>query len=339
MTPRARLGRMLNGGLHRLMAEDDAVFVLGEDVLDPYGGAFKITAGLSTAYPSRVFGTPISEAAIVGLANGLALTGEKAIVEIMFGDFMTLAFDQIVNMSSKLVSMYGRTLPVHLVVRCPVGAGRGYGATHSQSPQRHFLGVPDLHLFELSPVHDPAEQLATAIGLGRPSVLFEPKDLYGRHPLVPGAGSGIGVSGPFGRSQWMRLLVGAGEGAAADVTVFCTGGTLTRSLEAARALAATGVAVQLFVPSRLFPFDLEPIVGFVAPGSLVSVVDDGPGPAGWASAVAAQLATYLWGTIRRAPVLLSSAASVIPAARALESQVVISAADIETRLARELETS
>ncbi|MBC3840271.1 hypothetical protein GXW82_08845 [Streptacidiphilus sp. 4-A2] len=137
----------------------------------------------------------------------------------------------------------------------------------------------------------------------------------------------------------MDAARGRYRGRAGALTVFCAGGTLTRTVEAARALAATGVAVQIFVPSRLFPFDLEPVVGYVEAGSLVAVVDDGPGPAGWASAVGAGLATHLWGVIRKAPVLLTSAASVIPAAKELESRVVLSAEDIETRLARELETA
>ncbi|MEU2832836.1 hypothetical protein ABZ667_29935 [Streptomyces lavendulae] len=106
----------------------------------------------------------------------------------------------------------------------------------------------------------------------------------------------------------------------------------------ARALAAPGVGVQRFVPSRLFPFDLEPVTGFVGPGALVSVDDDGPGPAGRASAVAAGLVTRLWGTLRKAHVLLSSAPSVVPAARELESRVVISSAEIARRLGRELRT-
>lgn len=133
-----------------------------------------------------MFGTPVGGAAVLGVANGLALTGEKAIVEIPSGGSVAQSFDQILTMSSRLVSMYGRTLPIHLVVRCLVGSGQGDGAAHGRSPQRHFLGVPDLHLFELSPVHDPGEQLAAAIGLGRPSVFFEPRSLYGRYPLTPG---------------------------------------------------------------------------------------------------------------------------------------------------------
>ena len=144
----------LNRGLHTVFANDPRVYLLGEDVLDPYGGAFKVTRGLSTRYPDRVLTTPISEGAIVGVGNGLALAGDRAIVEVMFGDFVTLAFDQIVNFAAKSVAMYGRRLPMHLVVRCPVGGNRGYGPTHSQCPQKHFVGVPDLALFEVSPFRE-----------------------------------------------------------------------------------------------------------------------------------------------------------------------------------------
>lgn len=114
----------------------------------------------------------------MGLANGLALKGDAAIVELMFGDFTMLAMDQIVNMASKLISMYGRTLPLRLVVRCPVGGRRGYGATGSQSPQRHFIGTPDLRLYELSPVHPPDRLLNTCLSGGTPAVLFEDKVLF-----------------------------------------------------------------------------------------------------------------------------------------------------------------
>ncbi len=107
--------------------------LLGEDVLDPYGGAFRATKGLSTRFPDQVLSTPISENGIVGVANGLALTGRRVLVEMMFGDFLLLAFDQIVNFAAKSVSMYGRRVPLRMVVRCPVGGGRGSDPVDSDS--------------------------------------------------------------------------------------------------------------------------------------------------------------------------------------------------------------
>src|SRR5689334_22404670 len=103
-----RVADALNAALGALLAEDPGLYLLGEDITDPYGGAFKVTRGLSTRHPDRVLGTPISEAALVGVANGLALAGDRAIVEIMFADFALLAFDQIVNVAAKSTAMFGR---------------------------------------------------------------------------------------------------------------------------------------------------------------------------------------------------------------------------------------
>ena len=159
VTSQPRIVEELNTALHRVMA-DTGAYLLGEYIADPYGGAFRATQGLSTAFPQRVLSTPISENAIFGVAAGLALSGETVIVEVMFGDFLALAFDQILNFITKSVSMYGRHTPMRVVVRCPVGGGRGYGPTHSQSMQKFFIGIPHLALYELTPFHDPYEILA-----------------------------------------------------------------------------------------------------------------------------------------------------------------------------------
>src|SRR5579875_919629 len=149
-----RVGENLNRPLATALGRDQRVTLMGQDVLDPYGGAFKISRGLSSRYPGSVLGTPISESGMLGMAAGLALCGERPIVEVMFGDFLALGFDPIVNFATKSVEMYGDRLPMHLVVRCPVGGNRGYGPTHSQSLQKHFVGVPGLSLYEMSPFHD-----------------------------------------------------------------------------------------------------------------------------------------------------------------------------------------
>ena len=147
--------RVLGDTLRRLLEDDPRVVILGEDVVDPYGGAFKVTRGLSTDFPDRVRATPISEGAIAGVAAGLALAGYRPIAEIMFGDFLTLCFDQVVNHIAKYEAMYdgGATCPV--ILRTPSGGGRGYGPTHSQSLEKHFLGVPHLRVVAASLHHDP----------------------------------------------------------------------------------------------------------------------------------------------------------------------------------------
>src|SRR5262249_45403215 len=123
----------LNRALHALMRNDRDVVLLGEDLLDPYGGAFKVSKGLSTDFPDQVFSTPIAEAAIVGVANGMALAGLKPVAEIMFADFATLTTDQLVNFAAKFHYMYAGGVTCPVTVRLVSGGGRGYGPTHSQS--------------------------------------------------------------------------------------------------------------------------------------------------------------------------------------------------------------
>jgi pyruvate/2-oxoglutarate/acetoin dehydrogenase E1 component len=123
----------LNDGLLAAMLQDDSVLLLGEDILDPYGGAFKATRGISTAFPERVITTPISEAGLGGICAGLALRGLRPVLEIMFGDFTTLLADQIINHISKFCWMYNNSVTLPLVIRTPMGGRRGYGPTHSQT--------------------------------------------------------------------------------------------------------------------------------------------------------------------------------------------------------------
>ena len=162
-----------------MLLKNPDVIVLGEDLHDPYGGAFKVTTGLSTEFPGRVISTPISEAGIVGSAIGLALAGFRPVVEIMFADFVTLAMDQICNHAVKFPGMFdGVSVP--LVIRTPSGGRRGYGPTHSQSPENLMAGVPGLTVLFPSPRHDSGQLLTRAtIDWPYPTVFFEHKLLYG----------------------------------------------------------------------------------------------------------------------------------------------------------------
>lgn len=170
----------LNTGLKTAMDADERIFVLGEDLLDPYGGAFKVTKGLSTAHPERVITTPVSEAGIVGVATGMALQGLRPVVEIMFGDFVTLITDQVVNGLSKYGWMYGGTLDIPIVIRTPMGGRRGYGPTHSQSLEKLFLGVPGLRVLAPTGFADPGRLLQNAIEDPGPVLFVENKLQYQR---------------------------------------------------------------------------------------------------------------------------------------------------------------
>ena len=141
-------------------------------MLDPYGGTFKVTKGLSSRFPERVLTTPLSEAGFTALAAGMAIRGLRPVVEIMFGDFLMLAADQIVNHIGKYRWMYNDQVRVPLVVRTPMGGRRGYGPTHSQTLEKHFIGAPGWHVVAPSPFHEPGTLLYRAVLEDDDPVLF-----------------------------------------------------------------------------------------------------------------------------------------------------------------------
>src|SRR3990167_10407578 len=162
----------INSSLHKLLSENPCVYLIGEDLLDPYGGAFKASKGLSTAYPNQVISTPISEAGIVGFAIGLALCQFNPIVEIMFCDFITLCADQIINGAAKFNWMYAGQIDVPMVIRTPMGGRRGYGPTHSQTLESLFLNVPGISIVAPSTLHNPGLLLEAIVTSTKHPVLF-----------------------------------------------------------------------------------------------------------------------------------------------------------------------
>lgn len=312
-----RVAENLNAALHGLMERDATLHVLGEDIADPYGGAFKVTRGLSDRFPERVLSTPISENAITGVAAGLALAGDAAVVEMMFGDFTALAFDQLVNFAAKSVTMYGSTVPMRMVLRCPVGGGRGYGPTHSQSLQKHFVGVPGLALYEASPFRDQGAVLAEMLERGEPGVLFEDKVLYTR-PMYE-------VPAPFVLSEPDAATAEISvPGERPDCVIVAGGGVAHRVLDAMRTLLVEEeVACTLLVPTRLWPFSADDLE---LPGTgAVFVVEEGTAGGTWGAEVAHALHARHWSRLDRPVTLVHSADSVIPTAAHLEREVLVSA--------------
>src|SRR5262249_37621997 len=179
MSAQATVLASLNAGLPAALAAERRVILLGEDVLDPYGGAFKVTRGLSSEFPDRVLATPISEAGIVAVATGLELRGFRPVAEIMFGDFLFLAGDQIVNHAAKYRAMFNEQVRVPLVVRAPSGGRRGSGPAPSQSLEKHFLGVPGLWVVAPHALLDPGALLRQAIDIDDPVLFVEHKTGYG----------------------------------------------------------------------------------------------------------------------------------------------------------------
>ncbi|OJF15764.1 alpha-ketoacid dehydrogenase subunit beta [Couchioplanes caeruleus] len=317
-----RVAEDLNAALHTLFEACPDLYLLGEDIADPYGGAFKVTKGLSDKHPNRVLPTPLSESGIMGVAGGLALAGDRAIVEVMFGDFIALCFDQIVNFASKSVSMYGQRVPLRLVVRCPVGGNRGYGPTHSQSPQKHFIGVPNLSLYEMSPFHDNATVFRRMLDHGEPAVFFEDKILYTRPMYADGHIDDVLRYDLIGDPSVARVHIEDPDDF--RYVVIAPGGLAHRVMGAMRTLfLQEEIPGLLLVPSRLYPFDVEPLLPILARAEHIIVAEESVAGGTWGSEVAQSLYSRLWGMLRHPIRLVNSADSIIPTAAHLEHRVLV----------------
>lgn len=255
----------INASLGDFLAERDNSYILGEDVLDPYGGAFKATKGLSTRFPGRVLSTPISEAGMVGVATGMALKGKRVCVEIMFGDFTTLCTDQLINHMSKLPWVYNDQISVPVVVRTPMGGKRGYGATHSQSLEKHFCGVPGLTVSAISQFSDIEAIYAEAFVSGTPQLIIENKIAYSRQ-----------IDG--------RDLA---PHAKPDLVIFTYGGSTESCMQAADILREEEELLANVVEVvKLSPIDADMLLRAADSCGKVLVVEEGAGGWGFASEVA-----------------------------------------------------
>jgi pyruvate dehydrogenase E1 component beta subunit len=325
-----RVSQNLNQALHDLLAARPELLLLGADIADPYGGAFKVTRGLSTRFPDRVLSTPVSEAGMVGLAAGLAFAGQGAVVEIMFGDFATLAFDQLANFASKSVSMYGRRVPMPMLVRCPSGAGRGYGPTHSQSLQKHFIGLPGLSLYEVSPFHDSRPLLPSILDRAEPAMLFEDKLLYPERMYTSGTVDDVFSFDFIG--DVARVF--AVDPDTFDCLLIVPGGLAHHAVQAARSLLLEDeLSCQILVPSRLYPFDVVPLLPILRRTGTIGIAEPGTAGGTWGSEVAHHIHRHLWTDLDRPVVLMHAPDSVIPTARHLEDRFVVRAAAIRRAIA------
>jgi 2-oxoisovalerate dehydrogenase E1 component len=278
----------LNRALHSAMESDPRVYVLGEDILDPYGGAFKVTRGLSTIFPDRVLTTPISEAAIVGVASGLALRGLHPVAEIMFGDFVTLITDQLVNHAAKFRWMYNDNVHVPMVVRAPMGGRRGYGPTHSQSLEKLFLGVPGLKVLAPSALGNPGDLLLAAIADEDPVLFVEHKLLYTRPLLEAGQGDLVDYETLTFHTPFPTHVLHSAN-SAPHLTVATYGYNFELARQAALVLMMEReIFCDLVLFSQLSPFDLDPLFASLARTRKLLTVEEGGLTLGWGAEVAAR---------------------------------------------------
>jgi pyruvate/2-oxoglutarate/acetoin dehydrogenase E1 component len=255
------------------LALDDRVIFFGEDVAIA-GGVFAVTPGLYEKYGrERVFDTPISELALAGAAFGAAISGLRPVLEIMFGDFLTLAMDSIVNQATKYWYLSGEQVPVPLVVRSVVGGGGRFGAIHSQVPASWLMGVPGLKIVAPATPADAKGLLRSAIRDDNPVLFFEHKRLYG----IKGEVNSTPV--PIGAARLAR------EGG--DVTIVSAMNGVHECLAAAESLSTEGIGAEVIDLRTLRPLDMDTILASVVKTNRIVVVEEGPKTGGWAGEVLA----------------------------------------------------
>jgi pyruvate/2-oxoglutarate/acetoin dehydrogenase E1 component len=304
------LSQAVNEALAEELRRDPTVFVLGEDVAEA-GTPFKVLAGLVEEFGAeRVLDTPISEPGITGLALGAAMTGMRPVVDIMFGDFLTLIMDQVVNQAAKAHYMSGGSLKAPLTVRTTLGASRRSAAQHSQSLHAWVAHIPGLKVCVPSTPYDAKGLLKSAIRDDNPVVVFEDKMMYATRGHVPEGEYLV----PLGVADVKR------EGD--DLTLIATSSMVYVALEAAAALEEHGLSVEVVDPRTLSPLDTGTLVASAKKTGRVIVIDEGHQSYGASAELAAVVADGAFWHLD-APVKRMGAMDVpIPFSPVLEDETV-----------------
>lgn len=313
--------KSLNQALLQMLDEDDRVLVLGEDICDPYGGAYKVTKGLSTLFPQRVINTPISESAIVGASTGLAIRGMHPIVEIMFGDFLALCSDQLLNSATKFPLMY-ESVKVPLVVRTPMGGGRGYGPTHSQSIEKMFLGMPGLKIVAPSVFYPPGDLLKKAVGVDTPVLFLEHKILYSEQIIAGGKQFEVSIKSDQNEFP-VSLVKNYRSDQSADVVVIGYGVVGKYLLNLIQELSDNEIWVLGVFPAMISDPLPEEVLGEIIKSGRIVVAEDAAAGFNWGSEVVADIYERAFEKLDRPIVRASSVATVIPASKESESAVLL----------------
>lgn len=323
----------LNQGVLSALKKDSKVLLLGEDILDPYGGAFKVTRGCSTAFPGQVITTPISEAGLGGVAAGLVLRGQRPVLEIMFGDFSTLLADQIINHITKFRWMYNNTVSLPLVIRTPMGGRRGYGPTHSQTLEKIYLGIPGLTV--AAPVnlddgagYTPGEMLENVILHSEDPVLFIENKLQYLLPVMTKedlTNLSIQKYGPGIFPTFTLSLKGAPPPV---VTLAAYGYMAELARQAQERLAfEEEIFTELVIPTMLAPFGSDPLMESVMRTGKLVTIEEGGRSLGWGSELIARLAETR-PFFRMSVVRVAARDLPVPAAPSLEKKVLPQLDDI-----------
>jgi len=272
------LGEAVREAIAEEMRRDSRVFICGEDIAEA-GTVFKVLTGLVEEFGTdRVLDTPISEAGFTGIGVGAAMTGLRPIVDIMFGDFVTLTMDQMVNQAAKVHYMSGGKWKVPMVMRATLGATRRSAAQHSQSLHAWFCHVPGLKVVLPSTPYDAKGLMKTAVRDDNPVIFFEDKMMYKLRGPVPADDYTI----PFGVADVKRV--------GTDITIVATSSMVQVALGAAKLLEEYDISAEVIDPRTLWPLDEKTLIESAKKTSRVIVVDEGYGRYGVTAEIASVIA-------------------------------------------------
>jgi pyruvate dehydrogenase E1 component beta subunit len=304
------------------MARDERVLLLGEDVAF-IGGNFKTSVGLLEKYGDlRVRDTPISEAGFVGMGIGMALTGLRPVVELMFADFLLVAADQVINQLAKIRYMSGGQAAAPMVIRAPIGGGRSSAAQHSQSMQAMMAHFPGLKVIVPSDAQEVKGLLKTAIRDDDPVIFFEHKMEYSNKFQIEDPIAPI----PFGQARIRR------EGG--DVTIVATSSLVMKSMEAAAALEKEGVHCEIVDLRTIAPLDRETIIASVRKTGRLLIVDESHEFCGVGAGITANILPDVFHDLKAPPAGVATPNVPIPFSPALEYPILPTADKIREKARR-----
>ena len=321
---------LINYGLENVFNKYPSLLMIGEDIEDAnkffskdYGGAFKASKKLSKKFPGRVINTPISEAAIVGFSIGRSFAGLPTIVEIMFGDFLTLTIDQIIQHASKIPTMFGKKIDIPMILRTPMGGRRGYGPTHSQSIEKLIVGLPNINVVVMNHFVDPSMLYQNALETKKFNIIIENKVLYGQNlhkDIIEGYEYETSNPSNF---PIIKIKPKRHE---ASCTIFTYGHELVYVEEALKTLLYEhDIFCEVICPTLITPLEIEPLKVSVNKTKKLLTIEEGPSFAAIGSEVISSIVESGTNTFK---VIRLGNNSVIPCSYEAENNLLPGTKDI-----------
>ena len=312
----------INTALGDILNNHEEVILYGEDLLDPYGGAFKATKGLSTKFPNRVLPTPISEGAMIGMAGGMAIGGLRPIVEIMFGDFIMLGADQLLNHLLKYAWMYNNKVEVPVTIRASMGGRRGYGPTHSQSLEPILASLPGIKIVSPTYYHNPGKLLEhTVLNEVGVKVFCEYKMNYSRE-LINRTNCQDGISVKYTDENYPTVSISNSEFDEPEILIISHGGNAILIEELLLDLLLEyELSVRANFPSLIKPCNFSELFQGIDNAKMVILIEESPKSYGWSSEIVSYMAEAGVGEGKKI-VRIGAEETPIPSSILLEKKVL-----------------